>query len=185
MNDDSSLMLAFKRGDEQAFITLLEKYTPRIINYLYRNTGNAADAEDLAQEAFVRVYAAARNYEPTAAFSTWLYTIATNLYLDHVRKRSHAPASIEKTDRDDEAVPSEARDLRERSLEKIVEDRHRDDQIRACLQSLPEAQRIALTLKIYDDISYEEIAEILHTTVPAVESLLFRARQHLKKELSD
>ncbi|MCX5778662.1 MAG: sigma-70 family RNA polymerase sigma factor [Elusimicrobia bacterium] len=185
MNEDSNVMLAFKKGDEQSFITLLGKYTPRIVNYLYRTTGNAADAEDLAQEVFARVYAAAPRYEPTARFSTWLYTIATNIYRDYIRKQSHAPTAIQATDSDGESTTPEAYDRREKSLEKIVEDLHRDVQIHACLQLLPETQRIALTLKIYENASYEEIAEILHTTVPAVESLLFRARQQLKKQLSD
>jgi RNA polymerase sigma-70 factor (ECF subfamily) len=178
-------MLAFKNGDEQSFAALLEKYSPRIINYLYRTTGNAADAEDLAQEVFLRVYAAAQRYEPTAAFSTWLYTIATNLYRDHARKRANAPATIEKIGPDGEALADNAHDLREKSLEKTVEDRHRDEQILAALLRLPEPQRIALTLKTYEDAPYEDIAEILHTTVTAVESLLFRARQNLKKLLPD
>ena len=85
-DDDIKLFLAFQRGDKQSFEKLLDKYEKPVLNFIYRIVGNREDAEDLAQELFLRIYFAAANYKPSAKFSTWLYRIAVNISIDHRRK---------------------------------------------------------------------------------------------------
>lgn len=187
LDDDIKNMLAFKGGDEASFEKLLAKYSPVIINYIYRFTSNRQDAEDLTQEVFLKVYRSAARYEPKSKFSTWLYTIASNVCVDYKRKSKnnpliHALPVINKPDENDDAI-CEIKDSSGGSVEDLVEQKITDDKIKALLSELPETQRLALTLKVYENKSYSEIAEILDCTIPAVESLIFRARQTLKKKL--
>jgi DNA-directed RNA polymerase specialized sigma24 family protein len=87
MQDDRELLTAFQKGDESAFEELLKRYETALVNFFYRTTGSRAEAEDLAQQVFLKVYRAADSYVPTARFSTWLYRIAANLRIDHVRRK--------------------------------------------------------------------------------------------------
>jgi RNA polymerase sigma-70 factor (ECF subfamily) len=175
-------MAAVKGGDADAFNRLLRKYEGPLVNYLVHCTGRRTDAEDLAQETFLRVYRAAPGYEPRAKFFTWLYAIATNLCRDWRRKRKSdllsraAPtAGAAGDDRADQELPAPP--------ERTAEDRQADAIVRTALDALPESQRLALTLKVYEGRSYEEIADILGTSIAAVESLIFRARQTLRRTL--
>ncbi|MHB9154439.1 MAG: RNA polymerase sigma factor [Endomicrobiales bacterium] len=186
---DSRLMLAFKEGDEGSFNELLKKYEKPLINFTYRFTFNLAEAEDLAQETFLRVYRAAGRYEPRAKFSTWLFGIAARLCLDYKKKKRRdvmtgarpigAPESAE------EERVVELADKAAVTPEQSAEQSAASAKVKSCLLSLPENQRLAILLKIYEDKSYQEIAKILDTSVPSVESLIFRARQTLKKLLCD
>jgi len=189
VDDDSRLMLAFQDGDESAFAALLERYESRIVNFTFRCTGNIADAEDLAHGTFLRIFRAAERYEPRAKFSTWVYRIAANLCHDFRKKKRGdvlayaAPVSVRicpDDDREQERASSS-----EKSVEVSVEEQHARHTLRMFLDELPENQRFALTLKVYEDKSYEEIAAIMDCSVSAVESLLFRARQSLKKSLQE
>jgi RNA polymerase sigma-70 factor (ECF subfamily) len=187
IDDDVRLMLAAKEGDDDAFSRLLDAYAPRIVNFAYRYTGSSADADDLAQEVFLRVYRAKDTYEPKAKFSTWLYRIATNVCLDYKKKgksdalRYAAPEFCRTTEGDDTEV--EPANPAEKRIEETLEQEDADAAVRAALASLPDNQRLALTLKVYEDRSYEEIAAIVNCSVSAVESLIFRARQSLKQKL--
>ncbi|HLD30535.1 MAG TPA: RNA polymerase sigma factor [bacterium] len=186
-DEDAGLMLAFQQGDENAFLLLLKKYEDRLVNFTYRYAGNRAGAEDLAQEVLVKLYKARDTYKPSAHFSTWLYTIATNACLDYKRRslrdllRRAVPFSFVDEDGQKER---EVSDVREKPLDQSLEQQQKDDAIRSALQRLPPQQRLALMLKTYEDKPYSEIAGILRCSVPAVESLLFRARQTLKQYLS-
>jgi RNA polymerase sigma-70 factor (ECF subfamily) len=185
--DDITLMLAFKGGDEEAFSALLDRYTAPIVNFIYRFTGSRDDAEDLAQEAFLRVYRSAASYQPRSKFSTWLYRIATNVCLDYKRRKKRNPLQqaqpvIVRT-KEGEEKEVEPHNASEPAIEVSAEERQRQGEVQDALASLPEKQRLALTLKVYEDKSYQEIADILSVSVPAVESLIFRARQSLKNKL--
>lgn len=188
MDEDIKLMLALKAGDKTAFDRLLDKYEKQVINYIYRFTGNRADAEDLGQETFLKVYNAASSYYPAAKFTTWLYRIASNVSLDHLRKRKYD----KKTGSLDEQLENEAgkterqyADDKLKAPDKAALDREESENINRALLTLPENQRTAIILKIYEDRPYSEIASIMGVSVPAVESLLFRARQALKSRLKD
>ena len=157
-----------------------------IINFIYRFTGSRADAEDLAQDVFVKVFNAAANYAPSAEFTTWLYRIASNVSIDHIRKRktSGNPASLdEQLETEDGKVQQQAADEKIKPADSVMESEETEKQVQAALQSLPENQRAAIILKIYEDRPYSEIAATLGVSIASVESLLFRARQELKRKL--
>lgn len=179
-------MLALKAGDRDAFNRLLDKYEKQVINFIIRFTGSRADAEDLAQETFLKVYKAAASYYPAAKFTTWLYRIASNVSLDYLRKMKNA----KKTESLDERMETmDGHFEKQIADEKYINpgegmlDAEKQEAIRKALLSLPENQRAAIILKIYEDRSYAEIASIIGVSAPAVESLLFRARQALKDRL--
>ena len=176
IDPDSRLMLKVKNGNLPAYEVLVNKYKKPLLNFIYRFLKDRQLAEDIAQETFFRVYRARETYRPEAKFSTWLYKIALNLSLDTKRKEKRDASgyvlSLQDANRElgssDTPVYADA----EKSL--------LEENIKTALQNLPETQRIALLLKVYEDKSYTEIAEIIGTTKPAVESLIFRARQNLK-----
>jgi len=172
---DAELMLAFQRGNEDAFTSLFERYRVRVTSIAYRFIADREVAEDVAQEVFVKVYASRKSYRPRAKFSTWLYRITANTCLDELRKRGSGKiAPISEVEM--EASPS--------SPESVAESNELVRQVRAAILSLPENQRIAIILQRYECLSYQEIAEVLNTSVSAVESLLFRAKQSLKTRLA-
>jgi len=174
---DVELMLALKAGDENAFTELVNRHRDAVVNLTYRYLGNQTDAEDLAQEVFLKVYRARGRYEPSAKFTTWLYRVAANACLNEVRDRRRRPTfsaaaldepSAPGADRSAASPPEEA----ERSELK--------EQVRAALAELPERQRLALLLNKFHGLGYEEMAESLAMSVPAVKSLLVRARENLR-----
>lgn len=189
IDNDAESMLAFKAGDENAFKTLLDKFGSPIINFAYRFTGNRTDAEDIAQEVFLRVYRSAGSYEPRAKFSTWLYRIAANACLDYKKKRRTdvlgGAVQIMGVDGYGEQREIQIAEPAEKSAENLTEKNETGSRILSALAVLPEKQRIVLNLRIFEDKSYEEIADILSCSVSKVESLLFRARQTLKNKLKD
>lgn len=186
MDEDIKLMLDFKAGSRPAFDRLVDKYRKPIINFIYRFTGSRADAEDLAQDVFIKVFNAAANYAPSAGFKTWLYRIASNVSIDHIRKRktSGNPASLdEHLETEDGKMQQQAADEKMKPADSVMEREETEKQVQAALQSLPENQRAAIILKIYEDRPYSEIAAVMGVSVASVESLLFRARQELRKKL--
>jgi RNA polymerase sigma-70 factor (ECF subfamily) len=185
-DEDIGLMLRFKSGDNSAFEFLLNKYEKPLINFIYRFIGNQVDAEDLAQEVFLRVYTAKNNYKPQAKFSTWLYKITSDLCIDYQRKRKIKTVPLDNPVNTDKAeIVREIPVLDDRTPDTSVEKKQISETIRSAFLSLPVNQRIALSLKIYEKKSYKEISKILGCSVSAVESLIFRARQGLKLKLSD
>ncbi len=187
-NNDIELMLKFKEGDISCFEELMNRYTTPLLNFIYRFIGSRSEAEDLTQEVFLRVYQEKDRYEPKSKFSTWLYKIVSDICIDYQRKRkiktvpfdAQIPTSIfaEK-----KQSACEIQDLSQLTPDVLIMKKQISETIRTALLSLPEKQRLALELRVYENKSYKEISEILNCSVSAVESLLFRARQLLKKKL--
>src|SRR5260221_11420 len=184
---DVQLMLDVKAGDEQSFELLLRKYRTPLVNFLYRMVRDSAVAEDLAQEVFLRVYRARREYAPSAKFTTWMFRIATNLALNSVRDGRHRRADISI----DQAVDSgeeerRVMDVPDRtpSVEQRLVERGRSEMILRAIQSLPEKQRAAVLLHKYQELDYDEIGRILDCSESALKSLLFRAYETLRVELA-
>jgi RNA polymerase sigma-70 factor, ECF subfamily len=181
---DVQLMLDVKAGDEASFDFLLQKYRSPLVNFLYRMVRDAATAEDLAQEVFLRVYRARKQYVPSAKFTTWLFRIATNLALNSVRdnryRRLEVPldAPVE----EDEA-PREL-PAREMRIDEHMIERDRTEVIRRAIAALPEKQRAAVLLHKYEEMEYGEIARILDCSESALKSLLFRAYENLRVQLA-
>jgi RNA polymerase sigma-70 factor, ECF subfamily len=181
---DVQLMLDVKAGDDASFNLLLQKYRTPLINFLYRMVRDSATAEDLAQEVFLRVYRARKQYSPSAKFTTWLFRIATNLALNSVRdnRHRHMDVSIDAPVEEDEApLQLPARDMR---IDEHMIERDRADFIRQAIASLPEKQRVAVLLHKYEEMDYAEIAKILECSESALKSLLFRAYETLRVQLA-
>ena len=181
---DVQLMLDVKAGDDASFNLLLQKYRTPLINFLYRMVRDTATAEDLAQEVFLRVYRARKQYSPSAKFTTWLFRIATNLALNSVRDNRHRQmdVSIDAPVEEDEAplqLPT-----REMRIDEHMIERDRADFIRQAIASLPEKQRVAVLLHKYEEMDYAEIAKILECSESALKSLLFRAYETLRVQLA-
>ena len=182
---DVELMLATKAGDEGAFSVLVNRHRNSIVNLTYRYLGNRADAEDLAQEVFLKVYRARKRYEPKAKFTTWLYRVAVNASLNEVRNRknrpTHGAAPLTGVD-DDGFVPSLADGAAEAPPEGVERAELRE-QVRGAVDELPDRQRMALLLNKFHGLSYEELAETMEMTIPAIKSLLVRARENVRRRI--
>ncbi len=181
---DVELMLKVKRGDREAFGLLVHRYRKPLINFIYRFTTNPGESEDLAHEVFVRAYQSAAKYEPKAAFSTWLYRIATNVALNYLR--DHKPQLWRSLDSGLESEEGaqwlELRDKRALADERLME-REKELQIRRALASLPENQRLAVVLTKYQELSLRDAGAILNCSETAVKSLIFRAYTTLREVL--
>ena len=186
---DAELMLQVQKGDMAAFEQLVEKYQRPVVNLLHRTLGDATEAEDLAQNVFVQVFKSAPRYRVTARFSTWLFTIARNLCLNEIRRRSRHPAqSLDQPVEGDEGEsdgswkPAWSDPQARRPGDSILQD-ELEQKIEEALGQLPEAQRTALLLCRQEELSYEEIAEILGCSLSATKSLIHRAREVLRARL--
>ena len=182
---DVELMLQVKRGDREAFGQLVQRYRKPLINFIYRFTSNPAESEDLAHEVFVRAFQSASKYEPRAAFSTWLYRIATNVALNYLRDyKPQLSRSLDSALDTEEGTPRlEVRDRAALADERLMA-REKGLQIRRALASLPENQRLAVVLTKYQELSLKEAGEILNCSETAVKSLIFRAYTTLREALS-
>ncbi|MBI5366020.1 MAG: sigma-70 family RNA polymerase sigma factor [Planctomycetes bacterium] len=177
---DVRLMLAFQRGDEEAFAALVTKYQRSVLGTIYRYTGDRDACDDLAQDIFVRVWNARASYAPSAKFGTWLFRIVTNMCLNEIRDRRlrRTLPLVE-----DDLLGAGAERAHERPTQVVRREELRE-QVREALSRLPPNQRLALILDKFEDLSYEEIAARMSLTTMAVKSLLFRARASLKVELA-
>src|SRR5580698_7051299 len=181
---DVELMLRVKAGDDESFNLLLQKYRTPLVNFLFRMVKEKATAEDLAQEVFLRVYRARKQYSPSAKFTTWMFRIATNLALNSVRDNRHRQmdVSIDAPVEEDEAplqLPS--KDIR---IDEHMVERDRSEFIRQKISALPEKQRVAVLLHKYEEMDYADIAKILECSESALKSLLFRAYETLRVQLA-
>jgi RNA polymerase sigma-70 factor (ECF subfamily) len=182
---DAEIMLRVKTGDESAFEYLVQKYRRAMIGFMYRMSHNAAAAEDLAQEVFLRVYRSRSNYEASAKFTTWLYRIATNLAVNYARDtRNERPEKTASLDEPDEGTGT-TMDVADSSLtaEQSILRRERMAAIRAKVQGLPERQRMAVVMHKYQQMDYRQIADVLKLSESATKSLLFRAYETLREQL--
>ena len=185
LDPDAALMLRVKQGDTAAFTSLVEKYKQPVMNLAWRTLRDETEAEDLAQNVFVQAWKSAERYQATAKFSTWLFTIARNLCLNEIRRRVRHPAeSLDQTRDDsdeqplhqvvDKHIAAAPDELLRGELERKVDE---------ALTALPENQRTALVLCRQEELSYEEIAEVLGCSLSATKSLIHRARETLKARL--
>ena len=183
---DVQLMLEVKEGNKNAFEQLMRKYYPRILNFIYRFTGNKANAEDLTQEVFMRVYNSAARYKARSKFQTWLYTIAKNVGLNELRRSKNPTLSLDEMfDSGEKEIKREIKDPHGSSPDEEIIQMEKIAKIRATINDLPEKQRIAVILKRYEGFSYAEIAATLNVSDKAVKSLLSRAKENLKNRLAN
>jgi RNA polymerase sigma-70 factor (ECF subfamily) len=181
--EDVRLMGLVAGGDTVAFETLVERHQALVAGTIARMLGSNSDVEDIAQQVFIRVWKSAARYVARAKFTTWLLKITRNLVFNEMRRAKrhpHVPVQIDPEAeelplKDEITAPPDATLLQEELQGKI------DDAI----AQLPDTQRMALVLRRYQELSYEEIAEVLDLSVPAIKSLLFRARTELRERLQD
>jgi RNA polymerase sigma-70 factor (ECF subfamily) len=185
---DIRVMLRVRDDDAAAFAELVELYQHRLVTILHHLVGNLDEAEDLAQEVFLRVYRSRKKYHPRAKFSTWLFTIANNLALNALRskhRKSSVPLNLrdsgplgprpaEQLVHDSSAIPT--RQVQQQELVLMIQQ---------ALNTLNERQRMAVVLNKFEDMNYADIAEVMGMTVKAVKSLLSRARENLRMALKD
>src|SRR2546421_6259806 len=182
---DAALMLRVKQGDGGAFAELVDKYKQPVMNVVYRMLRDATEAEDLAQNVFVQIYKSAHRYQVSAKFSTWLFTIVRNLCLNEIRRRSRHPAtSMDESHPEQEDQPwQQFEDKKSFSPPESLLQGELEAKIEQALAELPENQRLAMLLCRQDELSYEQIAEVLDCSLPATKSLIHRARETLKEKL--
>ncbi|MEM6885028.1 MAG: sigma-70 family RNA polymerase sigma factor [Verrucomicrobiota bacterium] len=184
---DAELMSRTAAGDESAFEQLVDRYQGIVYGTCYRMLGSYhAEAQDVAQMVFVRAYKAAGNYKPTAQYKTWLMTIVRNCVFTHLKKmkRMHEkrvnPVVDEETNQEvdylDDSVTSATENMEQKELMGVLQ---------RAIGELPEQQRMALILRQYEQMDYEQIAKTLKTTVSSVKSLIFRARDTLRETVKE
>ena len=185
VDPDAVLMLRVKRGDRAAFAELVGKYRQPLFNFVFRTLRDETETEDVAQNTFLQVGKSRSRYERTAKFSTWLFTIARNLCLNEIRRRSRHPAeSLEETHAEHDDQPS--RQYEDKKVFLPTENVLHSElarKIEEALAELPENQRTAILLCRQDEVSYEEIAEILGCSLSATKSVIHRGRETLKEKL--
>lgn len=176
-------MLRVQAGDREAFRTLFEKHAPAVARFAAGFVGSAARADELAQDAFLRVYRTRASYEPRAKFSTWLYTIAHNLCLNEIRRHDYRTRVDPDADREGDDPAWDPTDPAPREGESHLAQRELEERVAELIRELPGAQRTALVLSRVEELRYQQIGEILGCSEQAVKSLIFRATQRLKAGL--
>ena len=178
---DRDLILRFKDGDDNAFRFLFDHYFQMMYHLAFRMTANAQDAEEVAQDTFIRLFHAREKIDPESKLSTYLYRITTNLALNKIR--DHKRKALFSMERLKEALSWDIASDNSKSPDKEVERLEQETLVQKALDELPEKQKTAILLRRYEELSYEEIAAVMHISISAVETLLFRARQSLRKKL--
>jgi RNA polymerase sigma-70 factor, ECF subfamily len=181
--EDVRLMRLVAGGDTAAFEALIERHQALVAGTVARMLGSNSDVEDITQQVFIRVWRSAGRYVARAKFTTWLLKITRNLVFNEMRRTKRHPHVPVQIDPEAEELPlkdetSETPDatLLQAELQRAIE---------SAITQLPETQRMALVLRRYEDLSYEQIADILELSLPAVKSLLFRARTELRERLEN
>ncbi len=177
------LMLRVRDGDVQAFEKLVELHQSMVIGTANRMLGNAEDAHDIAQQVFLRVWKSAPRYEATAKFTTWLFTILRNLVFNETRRRSRRKEIPLEQETDDHA-PQQFADHTAPAADQLTQQEELEQALDKAIAALPEKQRLAVVLRRHEELPYEQICDILKMSLPAVKSLLFRARAELRKHLA-
>ncbi len=183
LHDETRLIEQCRHGDETAFNAIMERYKRPILNFVFRMIGDATEAEDIAQETFVRAYRNLRKLafrQTGAAFSTWLFQIARHAALDSLRGRKRRPTeSFGALEANGETVPGHGRTAAENAVA-----RETGELIAAAVALLPEDQRAAFILSEYENLSYARIAAIMKCSEKSVEARLYRARRFLRRKLT-
>jgi RNA polymerase sigma-70 factor, ECF subfamily len=175
VNEEQVWLDQARRGDKAAFGKIIEAYQGPVYNLAYRMLNNSGEAEEAAQEAFIRAYTRLDSYNPEHKFSTWLLSITSNYCIDLIRKRRAILLSI------DEPLPPHPSLMSEKSAspEPQLVQSEQEEMVQALLAELAPEYREAVVLRYWHELSYEEIAEMMDTTVSAIKSRLFRARKQL------
>jgi len=167
-------IIGLRNGDRDAFEQIVNEFGKMVINLSYRFIGNKEDAEDVAQDVFVKVWKNASSFKETSTLKTWIYRITVNESLNFLRRRKvNSFVDLFESIILSEPGPDDAIQVKEES-----------NLVRKAIHALPKNQRIAITLRSYKNMGYDEIADIMNTSKSSVESLLFRARKSLKKKLT-
>ena len=169
---DDAVVGRARSGEPAAFEELVRKYQAGVYGYLFRMCHNAADAEDLAQETFIRAWQALPRFRQESSFKTWLYRIATNLCLNRLSR-------TRRTEPLDETIPARTADEPQEAWQR----KRRTLAVESALAALPPDQRSAVILSVYEDLSYAEICAAMGKSIPSVTSLLYRARNALRQSL--
>ena len=181
--DEKALIARIVGGDQEAFANLMDAYEKPVYNLCLRMCGNQEDAKDLAQEAFLKAWRGLAFYHAESAFSTWLYRLTTNVCIDFLRRRKRRPTvSLTVEQEGEEAAELEVADEQPQPEEQVLHKEVRSE-IAGAMEHLEEDFRMILTLRVIDELSYEEIAEIMDLKIGTVKSRLARARIKLKKIL--
>ncbi len=183
--DESNLIQGIQQGDRKAFRQLVETYQRMVVNTCFGIVHSKADAEDLAQDVFLEIFRTAENFRGDSKISTWVYRIATNRSLNFVRnkKRKGFFQTLEETFTGGKNQHREISQNRSDQPDHQITDSQRKDLLHRAIDQLPEKQRIAFTLNKYEDLSYQQIAEVMETSLASVESLIHRAKKNLQEQL--
>jgi RNA polymerase sigma-70 factor, ECF subfamily len=179
--EDVRLMRLVAGGDTRAFEQLIERHQALVSGTVARMLGSNADVEDIAQQVFIRVWKSAGRYVARAKFTTWLLKITRNLVFNEMRRAKRHPHLPVQMEPEVEAIP--LKDEQTSPPDATLLESELQAAIEKAIGLLPETQRMALVLRRYEELSYEEIAAVLDLSVPAVKSLLFRARTELRERL--
>ena len=175
--EERTWAIAAQKGDQAAFMNIVDAYQRPIYNLCYRMLGEPTEAEDAAQETFLRAYTKLDTYQPSRKFSSWLFAIASNYCIDRLRRRRHQVISW------DELPPWRSLPADEAEPEEATLAHEAQDRLHQLLDTLPPDYRAAIVLRYWHELSYDEIAETLDTSVSAIKSRLFRAKQMMGQQL--
>jgi RNA polymerase sigma-70 factor (ECF subfamily) len=178
---DVEWMRLVAKGDMDAFQSLIEAHQARVVGTVAKMLGDDVDSEDIAQQVFIRVWKSAGRYQPTAKFTTWLFKITRNLVFNELRRRKRHPVTPLQHEEDEHFF--QPVDTVAMSPDASLLDSELNDAVQLAIDALPETQRMAIVLRRYEEMPYEEIAEVLGISIPAVKSVLFRARAELRENL--
>lgn len=182
-DEDTRLMLRVKTGDVVAMEKLIRKHQNSVYATVSRMLNNAPESEDIAQQVFIRIWKGASHYEPTARFTTWMFTILRNLVFNESRRQRRKPTSSA------DAIEEEGGStlFLEPSLspDEAMEHTELQQAVDKAIAALPEKARLAVQLRRFENMPYEDIAQTLNMSISATKSLLFRARNMLKDSLKD
>lgn len=174
-------MIRVSQGDVNAFQTLVEAHQSAVIGTVAKMLGHPGESEDIAQQVFLRVWKSAPRYQPTAQFNTWLFTITRNLVYNETRRRQRRPTvSLEEREHETHKV---AEDVQGASPDDEALQSEFEEAVDRAIHALPKRQRMVVILRRHQEMPYAEIGRIISASEPAVKSLLFRAREHLRSSL--
>lgn len=174
---------AIKKGDQNAYADIVDLYKDKIYRLCYRMLGNRHEAEDIAQEAFIRAYVNIHTYNPNMKFSSWLYRIATNLAIDKIRKKKPDAYLDEEISGTDGLTMYSQLSSNEASPEETLESMELQETVQKAIEKLPEKYRSVIVLKYIEDLSLQEISEILDLPLGTVKTRIHRGREALRKHL--
>ena len=182
MDPDVVLMLRVRDGDQEAFQALYRKHGPRVLQFIRRSVGNEAIADELAQDVFLQMYKARKRYQPTARFTTWLYTIAANVCKNGYRRLKQEEMTRGR-DRADEPTTFDPPDTNRPTSEEVIRQQEIERHLRNALTHLPPKQRSAFLLARVDGLAYRDVARALGCSEGAVKALLNRATNSLRRDM--